>query len=180
MELTVKWNKSLLSVVGFVFLGTLLAAAVEPTQFINELIGKSPEHDGVSLRTYWIEDLDHDGEPEVLESVNSIEEDATGFLNAKLYPAFEWINVYKRKDNSYILATDNFSQFLKVRKSFYQAWLKQLKNISGLDSDSQSLVKNNADAFNKTLNDYIDRINRLLDSERPNKSLKPTNPVQGD
>jgi hypothetical protein len=180
MELTVKGDKSLLSVVGFVFLGTLLAAAVEPNQFIKELKAKSPEHDGVPLRTYWIEDLDHDGEPEVLESVNSIEEDATGFLNAKLYPAFEWINIYKRKDNSYILATENFPQFLKDRKSFYEAWLKQLKNISGLDSDSQLLVKHNADDFNRTLNDHIARINRLLHSERPNKSLKPTNLIQGD
>ncbi len=118
-----KWNKPLLSVVGFVFLGALPAAALEPNQFINELIGKSPEHDGVPLRTYWIEDLDHDGEPEVLESVNSIEEDATGFLNAKLYPTFEWINVYKRKDNNYILATENFSQFLKKRLECCWAFL---------------------------------------------------------
>ena len=173
------WNISLLSVIGFVLLGTLLAAALEPNQFINKLIGKSPEHDGVPLRTYWIEDLDHDGEAEVLESVNSIEEDFTGLLNAELHPPFEWINVYLRKHKSYILAFENFSQFLKVRKSFYQSWLRQLKNISGLDSDSQSLVKNNADDFKKTLNDYIDRINHLLDSERPNKSLKPTNSTQG-
>jgi hypothetical protein len=164
----VKWNKSLLPVVGLVFLGTLPAAAVEPNQFINELQGKSPEHDGVLLRTYRIVDLDHDGEPEVLESVNSIEEDATGFLSAELYPAFEWINVYKRKDNSYILTTEKFPNFLKDRKSFYQAWLKRLKTIPRLDSDSQALVKKNAEDFNMTLNDYIDRINQLLDSEHPN------------
>jgi len=166
----VKWKKSLLSVVGLVFLGTLPAAAVEPNQFINELRGKSPEHDGALLRTYRIEDLDHDGEPEVLESVNSIEENATGFLNAELYPAFEWINVYKRKDNSYILATEKFPNFLKDRKSFYQTWLKRLKNISRLDSDSQSLVKHNAEDFNRTLNDYIGRINQLLHKDNNDNS----------
>ena len=150
------------------------STAAEPSQFMKELKEMSPKHDGVSLRTYWIEDLDHDGEPEVLESINSIEEDATGFLNAELHPAFEWINVYKRKDNRYILATEGFPTFLKNRKSFYQSWLRRLKNISGLDADSQALVRNNGEDFNGTLNDYIGRIDRLLHSEIPNQSLKPT------
>lgn len=175
-----KWNKCLLFLTILALLRTLPAAAMELNQFIAELKARSPEHDGVPLRTYRTEDLNHDGELEVLESVNPIEESATGFLNVELYPAFEWINVYKRKANNYVVATEEFPNFLKNRKSFYLSWLKRLENPSGLGLDSQSLVKDNADDFKRTLNDYIGRINHMLHSKRSNKSLKPTKPAQGD
>ena len=140
---------------------------MELDQFIAELKGKSPEHDGVPLRTYRTEDLNHDGELEVLEMVNPIEESATGFLNVELTPAFEWINVYKKKANNYLLATEEFPDFLKNRKSFYLSWLKRLENPSGLSRDSQSLVKHNVNDFKKTLNGYIGRINKMLRGKQP-------------
>ena len=140
---------------------------MEPDQFIAELKGKSPEHDGVPLRTYRTDDLNHDGELEVLEMVNPIEESATGFLNVELTPAFEWINVYKKKANNYLLATEEFLDFLKNRKSFYLSWLKRLENPSGLSRDSQSLVKHNVNDFKTTLNGYIGRINKMLRGKQP-------------
>jgi len=146
---------------------TLQAAAMELDQFVAELKGKSPEHDGLPLRTYRTEDLNHDGELEVLEWVNPIEEGATGFLNVELYPAFEWVNVYKKKGNNYLLATEEFPTFLKNRQSFYRSWLKRLENPCGLSLDSQSLMKDNADDFRRRLNDYISRIHSMLHRRRP-------------
>jgi len=142
------------------------AAAVELDQFIAELKDKSPEHDGVPLRAYRTEDVNHDGDLEVLEMINPIEESAIGFLNVELYPAFEWINVYKKKANNYLMATEDFPNFLKNRKSFYLSWLKRLENPSGLGLDSQSLLKHNASDFKRKLNGYIVRINNMLHSKR--------------
>jgi len=99
--------------------------------------------------------------------INPIEESATGFLNVELTPAFEWINVYKKKANNYLLATEEFPDFLKNRKSFYLSWLKRLENPSGLSRDSQSLVKHNVNDFKKTLNGYIGRINKMLRGKQP-------------
>ncbi len=152
---------------------------MEPDQFIATLRARSPEHDGVPLRTYRTEDLNHDGTLEVLESVNPIEEGAVGLLNAELYPAFEWVNVYERTATGYALATEQFPGFLKKRKSDYLSWLKRLEDPSGLGSDSQSLVEHNADEFKKTLHDYIGRIDRMLHDKRSNRSLIPANPTQG-
>ena len=148
-------------------------------QFIAQLSKRAPTHDGVSLREYKTDDLDKDGVPEVLEIVNPIEEKNPGFLNVELSPAFEWINVFKKIGGQYVNASDKFPSFLRTRQEFYMAWLDKFKDTSSLSADSQNLVKTNRKEFVYTLEDYVQRASGLIEA-RPNKSLKPTNPAQGD
>ena len=165
--------------IGLIVFGGAPSWAISPDQFINELKDKSPQLDGMSLRNYRLEDLNHDGQLEVLEVVNPIEEASTGLLNVKLSPAFEWVNIYQKKGNEYVLATEQFGAFLKSRKIFYVSWLKRFDEPELLDTDSQKLLRANAQQFRETLTDYVARIDHILASERPNKSLEPTNPAQG-
>jgi len=105
------------------------AWAVTPDQFIADLKYKSPTHDGAPLRSFRVEDVNGDAQPEVLEAINSIEEESTGFLNVELYPAFEWINVYQKKGDSFVLGTEEFPEFLRNRKAFYLSWLERFENL---------------------------------------------------
>jgi len=133
-------------------------------QFIQELEKKAPSHDGVSLRRYSLQDINHDGCMEVLESISPIEEKAVGLLNVEIYPATEWINIYSYKNGKYTEATKEHQWFLQKRKQHYKLWLRLLDNPGVLNEDSRGLLKHeeNQKALVTLLKDYITRINKLV------------------
>jgi len=159
----------LLIVVAVVFtLGVALAANAAPSKsraaaerFAAELSKRSPEHDGVPTRKYEVRDLDADGRFEVLEYISAYEE-AEGFLNEELEPAFDWVDIYRERNGRFVKATGAFPSFLKGCKVFYESWLKAFENPSSLSSDSQGLIKANIREFQETLRGYIRRIEALL------------------
>jgi len=116
-------------------------------ELIEKLAAKSPDHDGVPLREYAIQDINHDGVPEVLETVNTTEENAVGLLNVEMAPAFEWVTIYKLEKGQYIEKTKDFSWFQQQRKQFYQMWLSLLEKPDALSTDSKRLISKNKAAF---------------------------------
>jgi len=171
-EFEMKVSSFLFFAVAIWFTSLAPVNAGDPDQFINELKRHSPEYDGVSLRRYQTKDLDQDGVLEVLETINQIEEDTTGLLNVELAPAFEWVNVYCKKGSDYGLALGEFPDFLRQRKAAYLSWLERFEKPASLNSDSQELLKANGPLFKKTLHEQVDRINRILGSERPNAAAE--------
>ena len=114
---------------------------------IEKLSAKSPVHDGVPLRNYAMRDINNDGVPEVLETVNFTEENTVGLLNIEMAPAFEWITIYKLEKGQYVERTKEFSWFLQKRRSFYQMWLSLLERPDALSSDSKQLILKNKAVF---------------------------------
>jgi hypothetical protein len=136
-------------------------------RFAQELSRHSLDHEGVPLRRYEVRDLDSDGRFEVLEYIGAYEE-AEGFLNDELAPAFEWAEVYRERDGRFLKGTGAFKSFLKERKAFYESWLKALDNPRRLSADSQGLIRANLREFQGILKGYLRRIEVLLRSvEKP-------------
>jgi len=151
-----------------IILGVALAANTAPPKsrtaaerFAAELSKQSPEHDGVPIRKYEIRDLDSDGRFEVLEYISAYEE-AQGFLNDELEPAFDWVDIYPERNGRFAKAAGSFPSFLKARKIHYMSWLKALENPQHLNSDSQGLIKANIKDFQRILQGYIRRIESLV------------------
>lgn len=133
------------------------SSAAQAASFIAELARKSPQHDGVPLRRYHVQDLDGDGVAEVLEYVSAYEK-AAGLLNVELAPAFEWVNVYRYRDGRYGEDAASFGDFLAARRSLYEFWLRVLEHPAVLDKDSQEVVKANRREFRDTLRGFISRV----------------------
>jgi hypothetical protein len=149
-------------------LGAALAAKAPPPKsraaaerFVAELSKQSPEHDEAPIRKYEIRDLDADDRSEVLEYISAYEE-AAGFLNDELEPAFDWVNVYQERNGQFSKATGAFPSFLKARKTFYESWLKTFEHPSNLSLDSQGLINANIEDFQRILQGYIRRIQSLV------------------
>lgn len=135
------------------------SAALAAT-FANQLAARSPDHDGVPLRTYVLRDLDHDGQFEVLEYVSTFE-DSPGFINVELNGAFEWVNIYGLEKGVYRERTGSFRSFLMERKEHYRFWLRILEAPAALNPDSRSLVEANKGKFRSILRGYLRRIEEL-------------------
>ena len=108
-------------------------SAARAAAFMRTLVSQSPDHDGVPLRDYAISDVDFDGKFEVLESINELEEKATGFLADANYLPCVWVNVYRERDGRFILATGDFTNFLTRRQVLYEHWLAFIR-ATGTDS----------------------------------------------
>ncbi len=132
------------------------ATAARAASFVATLARESPDHDGVPLRRYLIEDLDGDGACEVLEYVSAFER-SPGFLNAELAPAFEWVKVYRYRAGEYREDTTSFRGFLAGRRQSYEFWLRVLENPAVLGQDSRALIRANGEEFKRILKGYVDR-----------------------
>jgi len=137
--------------------GTSAYAAAE---FIATLSKNLPTHDGVPLRDYFIQDLDHDGKFEVLERICHFEPNCE-FLNTEIGPAFDWINIYREKNGRFVEATGEFGWFLSKRKEHYLFWQRVFNNPSPLYPDSLNLLRTNRTGFNKALKELIFRVEKL-------------------
>jgi len=96
-----------------------------------------------TLRHSFATHLLEKGRFEVLEHISAYEE-AQGFLNDKLEPAFHWVDIYQERNDRFAKATGAFPSFLKARKVHYMSWMKALENPQHLNSDNQGLIKANA------------------------------------
>ena len=128
--------------------------------FAGQLAARSPEHDGVPLRTYVLQDIDHDNQFEVLEYVSAFE-NSPGLMNVELKGAFEWVNVYAFDGGGFRERTASLRWFLTERKEHYQFWLRVLELPAALNADSRGLVEANKAKFRSTLRDYLRRIQEL-------------------
>ena len=126
----------------------------------QELSARSPRHDGVPLRTYVLQDLDHDGRFEILEYVSAFE-NTPGFMNAELNGAFEWINVYAHGGEGFTERTAAFAAFLMQRRARYLFWIRVLQSSDVLSADSRGLVEANREDFLAILHDYLRRIEAM-------------------
>ncbi len=121
---------------------------------------QAPTHDDIPLRTYEIRDLDHDGKFEVLEHISAYE-DAPGFLNVEISPAFEWINIYSEKNGRFVDEAREFPSFLNEREEHYDFWLRVIEHPEVLDQDSQKLIENNKKEFREVISGYLQKIETL-------------------
>jgi hypothetical protein len=145
-----------ISIAGALFAAPTESSVIAAAKAIKQLSKSSPEHDGVPLRRYRIEDIDGDGQAEVIEVVSAFES-APGFLNVELTPAFDWFKIYKLEKSGFREATKSFPHFLAERKEFHEHWLRLVLEPSALSEDSKALVGANRTSFEKTLRDYIGR-----------------------
>ncbi|MBI5115246.1 hypothetical protein HZA56_02130 [Candidatus Poribacteria bacterium] len=127
------------------------------TEFVSTLEMHSPTHDDVPLRTYCIRDLDHNGRFEVLERISAYE-NAPGFLNVEVAPAFDWINIYRERNGAFVEATKDFPSFLAERKEHYEFWLRILGCPEVLSQDSQALIEKNKEEFREVISSYLHRL----------------------
>ncbi len=135
-------------------------SAAAAAGFVRQLAAKSPEHDGVPLRKYILQDLDNDGRFEVLEYVSAFEA-TPGFMNVELEDAFEWINIYAPGEGGFRERTSSYRGFLAQRKEHYQFWLRVIESPAVLSADSRSLVEANKEKFRTLLRGYIQKIDAL-------------------
>ncbi|MCL1048533.1 hypothetical protein L2755_02645 [Shewanella abyssi] len=127
-------------------------------QFSYELQHSSPHHDGSPLRTVVLEDLNNDGQSEVLLYKNEMEEAAIGLFNVELYGAFVWVDVYQKQGSEFKIANPYFQSFYRGRKTLYLHWLDRIEHPERLSADSQLLIKHNKQGFTNQLNQYISLI----------------------
>ena len=131
-------------------------------QLIAERSSKAPrDQHGLLDRSYGLQDLDHDGIFEVLETIPHYE-GRREFMNVELAPAFEWVSVFQYQEGAYREATQAFRSFLKGRRAHYELWLRLVQSPSSLSPDSQGLVRANRDEFLAILREYIRRIEKHL------------------
>ena len=124
---------------------------------IADLKKQSPTHDGLALNSYSIQDLNNDGVYEIIETLNRIEEEFTGFLNNELSPAFSFDKIYVLTDKKYIKSDSDLNNYLKNKIEHYELWKKLIQNPQVLTSDSQELIKANKDLF-------LTEIDRIIQS----------------
>lgn len=136
-------------------------SAMSAARFVAELSRASPSHHGRAVRTYEIRDIDGDGKFEVLEHVNAYEQ-AKGFLNVEIEPAFDWITIYRERDGRFVEATGEFSDLLRIRRIHYVLWLRMFANPQSLNADSKQLVEKNRGEFRAILSTYVRRVDELL------------------
>jgi hypothetical protein len=136
------------------------SSADPATEFVSTLEKRSPTNDGAPLRTYCIRNIDHDGKFEVLECVSAYE-NAPGFLNVEVAPAFEWITIYREQDGRFVEATKDFPQFLAERKEHYKFWFRVLDHPDAMSQDSQALIEKNKEEFRKVILGYMQRLEQL-------------------
>ena len=122
---------------------------------IKNLKQKSPKFEDNAMRGYLYQDLDYDSKYEIIEKQNKIEEDAPGFLNGELYPAFELHRIFTFKGDKFQRDYSKFQSYLEERLVFYKFWKKQIQNPAYLSEESQELIK-----ANKTL--FIKELDRLI------------------
>ena len=97
---------------------------LKATELVESLKSNSKSHDGASLNDYLITDINHDGIYEVIERVNSIEQQSTGLLNIELAPAFTFDKIYKFENGEFAESYDGFSWYLTKSQEHYQLWEK--------------------------------------------------------
>lgn len=124
-------------------------------EFIKSLRAQSPKIHNIPLRTYVYEDLNSDNQYEIIERVNKLEEEAPGFLNLELSPAFDLHRIFTYSGGKFQRDYSKFSWYLEKRIDFYESWRRLLLNPAGLSPDSQQIIK-----ANKA--DLLKEIDRLL------------------
>lgn len=130
-------------------------------ELIKTLKAAAPKVEGESMREYLYQDLNFDNKYEVIEKVNKIEEDAPGFLNIELYPAFELHRVFTYSGGKYQRDYSKFTSYLNSRIEFYRFWKKQIQNPVNLSPDSKELIKANKALFIKELDRLIELTEKL-------------------
>lgn len=140
---------------------------IEQKRFINQLENLSPQHDGVPIRNYIVKDLDSDGVEEIIEVINTIEEEAPGLLNSQLLPAFEFHKVYKFHKADFIEDYSGLDSFLKVRIEHYDNWIYKIENPNILSDDSKSLIHHNHDKFKSMLIELKEKVEQNISELQP-------------
>ena len=149
--------KKIILIIGLILFSNAILLAAENAkkdmksqaeEFISQSEKTSPSFGGVPLRKYEIKDVDKDGNVEVLETINDIEENSTGWLSADLSPAFDWINIYKLEGSNFVEKTCSYKDFASERKNYYKKWQQKINNPKELSKDDQSIIANDR---NKTL-----------------------------
>ncbi|MBD1397205.1 hypothetical protein H9Q13_08520 [Pontibacter sp. JH31] len=130
-------------------------------ELIKTLKAAAPKVEGEAIREYLYQDLNFDNKYEVIEKVNKIEEDAPGFLNVELYPAFELQRVFTYSGGKFHRDYSKFTNYLDSRVEFYRFWKKQIQNPVNLSTDSKELIKANKAMFIKELDRLIELTEKL-------------------
>ncbi|MEC3907848.1 hypothetical protein VOI54_12535 [Tamlana sp. 2201CG12-4] len=128
---------------------------------IDSLKYNSKRYHGVSINKYSIKDINKNGISEIIEKVNETEQDAVGFLNNEIYPAFEFHKIYKFENGKFTESYIGFESYLTERKKHYVRWKNLIENPESLNSDSRGLIAANKVDFLKE----IDRLIKLIDGK---------------
>lgn len=130
-------------------------------ELIKTLKAAAPKVEGEGIREYLYQDLNFDNKYEVIEKVNKIEEDAPGFLNVELYPAFELHRIFTYSGGKFQRDYSKFTNYLDSRIEFYRFWKKQIQNPVNLSKDSKELIQANKAMFIKELDRLIELTEKL-------------------
>lgn len=130
-------------------------------ELIKTLKAAAPKVEGEAIREYLYQDLNFDNKYEVIEKVNKLEEDAPGFLNVELYPAFELHRIFTYSGGKFQRDYSKFTNYLDSRIEFYRFWKKQIQNPVNLSKDSKELIQANKAMFIKELDRLIELTEKL-------------------
>ena len=129
---------------------------MKAAELVKSLKSKSKAHDGASLNEYLITDINHDGIYEVIERVNSVEQQSTGLLNIELAPAFSFDKIYTFESGEFKESYDGFNWYLTKKQEHYQLWKRLIENPENLSSDSQNLIKYNKELLTTEIDQLIE------------------------
>ncbi len=128
----------------------------------TERIKNSKQYHVVS-NSYLLTDLNNDNIFEVVEIINKIEDEFSGFLPIELSSAFDYHKVYSfdKENNKFILSkVSNFNTYKIGREYFYKAWYSLILNPKGLSNNLQSFINENKELFLHELNKLIKEVNK--------------------
>lgn len=131
--------------------------------FIDQLKAYSPSYHDIPLNTYFLSDLDRDGEYEVIERTNRIESAYVGLLNTELDKAFTFDIIYVLRDNEYVRSAKDVGRHLELQLSHYELWRKNILNPVNLNRDSKALIEQNEKDFLREIDFIIDHIKEKIE-----------------